>query len=67
MWLIILLVEAIILGCGLCVCIQGCRNTDKKREKRRDRRKKKIEDSGSDDEVDDGVVGFCFLDGFWGD
>ena len=40
---------------------------DKKREKRRDRHKKKIEDSGSDDEVDDGVVGFCFLDGFWGD
>ena len=40
---------------------------DKKRELRRDRRKKKIKDSVADDEVDDVAVGFCFLEGFWGD
>ena len=60
--MLILAVAAIILFICLCVCVQGCKNTDKK--KRRDRRKKKY---GTDDEVDDVVAGFGFLDGFWGD
>ena len=63
-WILILVATAIILFCFLCVCVQGCNNTDKKN--RRDRRKKKYKDSGAEDEVDDAVVGFGFYKGFWG-